>query len=351
MENARVAVFVKNLTSGGAEKQAVLLANALHEAGVPVSLVVFNGEHIHGNMRDLLDKDVPLRSFSGKLRDRFRQFKELLADEKINVVFSYLTAANAIAVAAAPRGVRVVTGLRCNKLSWHKHLIDAVCTRLAARTVSNSISAQKHFTSSGFPRRKVEVIHNYITPIPPYQAHEPGEAVDIVSVGRYVPEKDLGTAIDAFAIAAKGDTPLHLTLVGYGPEEAALRKRAKQAGVEDKVEFVINPPNVADYERRADIYLSTSTHEGLSNSIMEAMNVDLPVISTRAGDSAVLVKDGDNGIIVEMGDTWAISDAIAMLANDPDRRARMGFRSKQLLKEGFDRETFTRRYLDLLKRL
>lgn len=351
MERPVVAIFVKNLTSGGAEKQAVMLANALCDAGLKVHFVVFNAAAVHRNMRDMLVPGVEFVALEGSFKERWQGLKEVLRSRSVDVVFSYLTAANALAVAAAPRGTKVVTGLRCSKLSPHKHLADAIVCRLADMTVANSFAGQKHFTATGFPRKKVEVIHNYIAPIPPYEPHTPGDVVDVVCVGRYVPVKDLPTAIEAFARARERGVPMHLTLVGYGPLEDALRKKVAKMDLEDAVEFVINPPNVADYERRADIFLSTSVSEGLSNAIMEAMNADLPVVTTRVGDAGVMVHDGDNGILTDVGDVEGIAEALATLAADPDRRARMGFRSKELLKQGFDREIFTRRYLELLDRL
>lgn len=351
MEQRGVAIFVKNLTSGGAEKQAVMLANALQDAGQKVCFVVFNAGLVHQNMRDMLNREVDFVAFEGTFRERWYKLKELLRTRPIGVVFSYLTAANALAVAAAPKDTKVVTGLRCSKLSPHKHIADAVFCRMADMTVANSFAGQRHFTATGFPRKKIVVIHNYIAPITPYEAHTPGEPVEVVCVGRYVPVKDLPTAIDAFASARQRGVPMHLTLVGYGPLEDALRSKVTKMGLEDSVEFVINPSNVADYERRADIFLSTSVSEGLSNAIMEAMNADLPIVTTRVGDADVMVRDGDNGILADVGDVQGIADALAALAADPDRRARMGFRSKELLKQGFDREVFTQRYLDLLDHL
>ena len=351
MKNPVVVVFVKNLTSGGAEKQAVMLANALHDAGINVEFAVFNAAHVHQKMRDMLSDAVPFTAFEGKLRQRYSLFEEFLKSRDVNVIFSYLTAANAIAMAAAPQGTRVVTGLRCSRLSLHKHIIDAVASRLAAATVANSHSGCNWFTSKGFPKQKVEVIHNFIDPIHPYEAHAAGERVNVVCVGRFVPIKDLPTAIEAFGLASKCDVPMRLTLVGYGPLEKSLRELVKRRGLDDSVEFVINPPNVEAYERHADIFLMTSKAEGLSNAIMEAMNADLPIVATKVGDADAMVKDGDNGILVQPGDVNSIAVALVELAADPDRRARMGFRSKEILRQHFGREVFTRRYLDLLERL
>lgn len=351
MEKRSVAIFVKNLTSGGAEKQAVLLANTLYEAGLKAHFVVFNAKYVHENMRDLLHPSVSFTAFTGSFRERWRKLKEFLRTQQIGVIFSYLTAANAIAVTAAPKSTKVVTGLRCSKLSPHKHIADAILCRVADATVANSYAGQRHFTSKGFPRKKTRVIHNYIAPIPPYQPHEQGDEVKVVCVGRYVPVKDLSTAIDAFARAVKSGVPMRLTLVGYGPLEQELRARVADLGLDKMVEFVINPPNVADYERSADIFLTTSLSEGLSNATMEAMNADLPIVSTRVGDAEVMVKEGENGFLTDVGDVDAIAKALVTLANDPDLRARMGRRSKEILKQGFDREVFTRRYLDLLNQL
>ena len=125
----------------------------------------------------------------------------------------------------------------------------------------------------------------------------------------------------------------------------------KKEGIEDITEMLINPDDIPDYLDRADIYLSTSLFEGTSNSIMEAMNANLPVIATDVGDNRYLVKDGVNGFMAEKKDVAALADHIRTLAQDRNLRLRFGENSKNLLREKYSMDTFRDRYIEIIKEL
>lgn len=80
-------------------------------------------------------------------------------------------------------------------------------------------------------------------------------------------------------------------IVGYGELESQVRQWVNAYKVGSFTEILINPNNIPQLEYDADIYLSTSLFEGTSNSIMEGMNANLPVVCTDVGDNYCLVKE------------------------------------------------------------
>lgn len=85
--------------------------------------------------------------------------------------------------------------------------------------------------------------------------------------------------------------------MGYGSLEAQIREWIKQYGIDDITTVYINPNNIAELLDQANIYISTSLFEGTSNSIMEAMNADLPIVATNVGDNGQLVQNRENGFL------------------------------------------------------
>lgn len=73
--------------------------------------------------------------------------------------------------------------------------------------------------------------------------------------------------------------------------ETQVRKWIRQYVIDDITTIYINPNNIAELLDQADIYISTSLFEGTSNSIMEAMNADLPIVATNVGDNGQLVQN------------------------------------------------------------
>lgn len=169
----------------------------------------------------------------------------------------------------------------------------------------------------------------------------------IITVGRFVPQKDYLTAIKSVA-ALKERDDIRFHIVGYGPLEKQIRKWIQEFGIKKNTLISINPPNVPSLLKNADIYLSTSLFEGTSNSIMEALNFSLPVVCTDVGDNFQLVQNGLNGFLHAKGDYNAISNSLGYLLDNIDIRNKFGARGNEILRENFSIEIFYQQYLKLI---
>jgi len=154
-------------------------------------------------------------------------------------------------------------------------------------------------------------------------------------VSRFVPKKNLGRLVEAYAryAAGAGNSPWSLVLSGTGPMEADLRAQA--AGLGALVCF----PGFLQYNdlpacyglAGALILPSVSDQWGLV--VNEAMAAGLPVlVSSRCGCAPDLVRDGVNGFAFEPGDAAAIGDLLTRIAGmSPEERASMGARSREIV--------------------
>ena len=351
---APVAIFVKNLENGGAEKQAALLARLLAPSR-EVHFVVFNAKRTHQRTLDLVRSSPGVRyaAFEGPLLLRFVRFVRHLRRHRVALVFSYLTAANAIACLAKPFcRIKVCTGLRNARLPFFKRLADGLLTWAGADcAVVNCHSGRNAFARCGFNRRKLVVIPNCIETGSPPMERPPAAIPRIVTVGRFVPQKDYPTALRAAAELARRGIPFEFDIAGHGSGEAALRREITRLGLDGRIHLHVNPPDIPGLLRRADIYLSASLFEGTSNSIMEAMNAGLPVVATAVGDNARLVRDGLNGFLCPPRDAPALAEKLARLLASPPLRGQMGRESRRILADDFSAETFLRAYQTLIDRL
>lgn len=349
-----IAVFVKNLTSGGAEKQSVLLAKAMTEK-YNVHYIILNGKHVHQKYLDMLNVDgnIQVVTFQGCLFSRFLQFVKYIRNNHINYIFSYLTAANMFACIAGRIGdAKVVTGLRNAKLPWAKHIADRFLTNhLADLTVCNCYSGKDNFSAHGFCGNKIVVIPNCFEHITPYKEKDVREQVKVITVGRFVAQKDYETAIRAIQIAGKKCADLRFVVVGYGELEQQIRLWIKQYDIEKITTIYINPDNIPDLLSEADIYLSTSLFEGTSNSIMEGMNADLPIIATNVGDNYMLVKNGNSGFLHNVKDAENLAKSLVSLYNDRSLRVEMGCNSKKILEDCYSVDIFRNQYISLIEKL
>jgi colanic acid/amylovoran biosynthesis glycosyltransferase len=163
----------------------------------------------------------------------------------------------------------------------------------------------------------------------------------IISVARLVEKKGIADAIRAVAGL---DADYEYVIVGDGPLRAELESLARTSGVADRVRFTgsLARTAVAELLRSAAVCLAPSVTaadgdiEGIPVSIMEAMAVGLPVVSTRHSAIDELVEDGISGFLAAEHDVPALTRSLAALAADPALRARMGAAGHAIIAREFD---------------
>ena len=346
-----IGIFVKNLTSGGAEKQAVLLARVL-APDVKVHFIVFNGDKVHEKylLRLKEDNRIAVALFRGGHLSRFKQFVGYLNANKISIIFSYLAAANLYAcMAGRLTGTKVYTGIRNVDLPWKKRLVDKqLANHLAAGTIVNCYTGKDNFVRHGFRDDKLMVIPNGFENIQDYKGKTQGDTVRVITVGRFHPQKDYATAIKAFATLHKACDNTEYHIIGYGEEEQHIRNLVKEMGLESTCKIFINPDNIPELLDAADIYLSTSLIEGTSNSIMEAMNASLPIVATNVGDNPYLVEEGRNGFLLAPGDVTGLAHKMEELTKNALLRLQFGKESLNILRYNYSAEAFRNNYLKII---
>lgn len=153
-----------------------------------------------------------------------------------------------------------------------------------------------------------------------------GAAVEILSVGRLIGVKGQALMLDAFAALLRRGIDARLTLIGDGPKRAVLERRAAELGVDASVELAgaVAQDRVGGYYARSDIFCLSSFAEGLPVVLIEAMAMELPVVSTWITGIPELVEDGVSGLLVRPARADQLADALERLARDADLRRSMG---------------------------
>jgi glycosyltransferase involved in cell wall biosynthesis len=161
--------------------------------------------------------------------------------------------------------------------------------------------------------------------IPASRARPPGAPLRVLTASRLSCLKGVETAIRAVARLEPG--VVQLRVVGSGPEhmDRYLEALARELGVEDRVEFAgaVPPGDIVREYEEADLFLLPTEYEAFGIVFVEAMAAGLPVLATRVGGVPSVVSD-EAGVLLEPRDVAGFAEALAALAADPARRARMG---------------------------
>ena len=147
-----------------------------------------------------------------------------------------------------------------------------------------------------------------------------------MSVGRMDANKNHGMQLRAFAALRHKYPDYELVIYGDGELRTSIEETAEELGIADRVSLPGVVPDVAAHIERASLFLLTSYSEGVSNALIEALALGLPVIATDvpSGGTEELMEDGVNGLVIPTGDLAALEGAMDRLLGDKDYADRLG---------------------------
>ena len=176
----------------------------------------------------------------------------------------------------------------------------------------------------------------------------------ILSVGQLKERKGLNFLVEACRILKDRGIQFECRIVGEGPLRPALEAQIQQLGLNDQVKLYGALPHEAVIEQYEQATVFTlpaiqgadGDRDGIPNVILEALAMELPVVSTQHSGVPEVVEDGVNGLLVPPEDAQALADALEQLIHSPETRQQFGKVGRQVVAERFDPEKNTRRLLE-----
>lgn len=350
-----ILIFTNTLEKGGAEVQALALSNVLQEQ-YKVYVVVFYGKQIHPELLASARRaHIELIFLSGnKLKNVF-DLIGVIRKYHIDCIYSFLATTNVYAgiIGKLCRVPYLLGGIRSSRYKGMKMYVQRwVHNHCMTLSISNNYNGKDFLVKAGFQADKIQVIHNAFVPKDTSLTQSPHELPIIVSVGRFVPEKDYATALKAIHALRLQHPELSFRyrIIGYGPLENEVRQHIKALQLEDITEVLINPLNIDQYLFDSDIFLQTSLFEGTSNAILEAMYAQLPIVATKVGDNEYMVN-AENGFLCEVKQSKDLAEKLGVLLQDTALRQRMGEKSREIVCNRFSVNAFKEKNLQLLERI
>lgn len=331
----KIVFIIPDMPGGGTERVVALLANEYSRRGIPTAILLFAG-----NQRVYpLDSRIEVVSVGGPSGGSFRarlgrlrRMRQFYRENKYCQIWAF-SAMGAVfsAVAALGQEHFFLVSERNDPNRYDHRRIRDLCYRLAKVVVCQTEDAANSFPAG--IRRKSVVIPN---PLESKEEPYTGEREKrIVAVGRLNAQKNHKLLLRAFAsfVASHGDYVLEL--YGQGELEAELKALAEELRIDKRVMFMGFSDHVLADIRTAAMYVLSSDYEGISNSMLEAMTLGLPVIATDCpiGGSRMYIRDGVNGLLVPVGDEAALGCAMGRIADDPALGERLGREAVKLREE------------------
>lgn len=166
----------------------------------------------------------------------------------------------------------------------------------------------------------------------------------VLCVGRFDEVKGHPVLVEACRKLSERGVPFQCDLVGEGPRRAEVEALIERAGLTGRVRTLGPQPRLevvrllseCDVFALPSVMAANGEREGIPVSLMEAMAMGIPVVSSKLSGIPELVESGVSGILVEPGDAAALSESLEKLAREPELRARLGEAGRAKVLRDFD---------------
>jgi glycosyltransferase involved in cell wall biosynthesis len=323
----RVSFVLPDLGLGGAQRVALILADAWQSAGWQVTLVSLSDQPplfpLPPGVRWL---PLPGAATGQGLRANLARvglLRRALRDTRPDVAVSFITTANILTLlASVGQAWRRVVSERADPgvcpLPRHWALLRRATYWLADVVVAQTRTAAA--VLRGFNRRTV-IIPN---PVPAVRPAATARTRTILAAGRLEWQKGFDLLIDAFARVAPDFTGWRLVIAGEGSLRADLQRRIEASGMMDRVHLAGFVADMMGLYQQASLFVLSSRFEGFPNVLCEAMAAGLPVIAADCpsgpGD---IVRNNVDGLLVEPEDGEALAAALRRLLGSETERQRL----------------------------
>ncbi len=330
---SKTIFFITNaLSGGGAERVMSNLANYLTNKGYTIKFILLNGDTVVYP----LDSSVEIIVRTDKNgRDTLAQIKfirQYMKQNKDALFVSFFTHQNIYTILASI-GIRarVLVSERNDPNNSFAPNLKKIMDPLRKILYKNHHCKKVIFQTSGAADYFSKKIKNkgLVIPNPLKKEHIPAYYGDrkntVVAVGRLNSQKNYPLLLKAFNKFSQHHPQYKLEIYGDGVLRPKMEDFINRNDLADKVELCGFCQNVHERIIDAGMYVMSSDFEGLSNALIEAMALGLPVISTDhpPGGAREYITDYDNGILTPVGDIDALADAMCYVAEHPDKAKEM----------------------------
>ncbi len=358
----RILYVIDSMTKDGAESQLLKTLNRLppeqYEAYVVLSRA--EGERISELAAIPCVRDVATLTNEGRrtrLLEKAFALGGIVNGVKPDIVHSWLWYSNFLCGLSRRCGLwRKVPFVASQRGDYHARygkfrlwLTEKLIYNTADTLLTNSAQIQQNLHQR-YPNKEIFSIPNLLE-LPTEEWFQPREDAtrekQIVSVGRFAPEKGHRYLIEALSMLDQQDTAWCCTLLGDGELEPELRALTAQHGLSEHVKFPGFSEDVFSVLLAADVFVLPSLHESSPNALIEAMGVGLPCIASDVGGISDLIENGENGVRIPPEDPESLAAALYWVMTQPDFVKELGKNARTTIQRKFDNTESMRKLEDI----
>lgn len=298
----KISFFIGGMRRGGAERVISILANDYCARGWDVDIVLLLTNAVEYDLDSRINiVDITQKS-GGYLKNAPRWLggiRKYLKDRKPDRVVSFVGRINAL-VLTASIGMKlpiVISERNDPKHDGRGAFMQWYCNQIYHR--AKAIVYQNEHEKSCFSKaleKKGCIIPNPVS----VAATKTGDGTTVATAGRLIEQKNQKILVAAMAQVHKVYPDVKCRIYGEGTLREALQVQIDALELQDVVTLEGNVKDIHNRLADCGIFALTSNFEGLSNALIEAMQIGLACITTDYPGARELITDGENGLVVPM---------------------------------------------------
>ena len=325
----KICFVTSSLTGGGAERVLAQIASFFAESGkYSVGVVAYNNKKVDYVLSDKIEYHaLKGTGFLSKLRD----MRCVLKHYEYIVSFDYSICIRTFLSTLFLRKKHIMSERNNPKRNIAKRSVRwarSFVYKRAKKVVFQTEFARDYFSKS--IRKKGVIIENPIT-IEKLPRKTETQTFKMIAVGRLEPQKNFEMLISAFEKFQKSNQEYSLQIFGRGSQKEYLQELIKQKGLPEKIVIRDFSNEIFKELASSDFYVASSNYEGISNSMLEALCIGLPVVITDCenGGEKMFVANGENGYLVNVGDVDGLAEKMLLIAEDFDLQTQLSKKALQ----------------------
>lgn len=336
----KVFFITNKLSGGGAERVMSVLANYFVRDGINVEFLVLSGDT---SSEYKLDEKIKLEIFKKKGKHnvigQIKFIRKCMKKNPNSTFISFFTHQNLYTILASiGLNEKVIVSERNDPAKSINGRLKKILRKVlyssknCNRIIFQTPDARNYFSKK--IQLKGKIIANPLKENLP-SAYNGQREKTIVSFGRFEPQKNYTLLINSFSKFLRVYNDYKLILYGRGSQERELKELVNNLGIEDKVVFPGFDKNIHEKIIKSGMFVLPSNYEGLSNSMLEAMAIGLPVICTDCpcGGARMFIENKKNGILIPVGDEKSMIEAMTFYAKDTECACKIGKKASEIKSE------------------
>lgn len=324
MKKMKITFVTDTLQAGGAERVISILANKMHERGYEVEIICMRMHKVFYEFNPSIKLTFAEDYVNGGMFKRMIWLRKYVRQQKPSVVIAFMIAVYAttlLSLIGSKIPVIVSERIDPRKTKKWKNVLRYVVMPLIQHMVVQTEDIKSYFPA--FIQKKTSIIYNPVTEAVFEKTANISKKKRLINVGRLYDQKNQRMLIDAFSKIKERFPEYELAIFGEGPLREELQSFINEKGLNDSVKLMGKSTEIVKELKASEVFCLSSDYEGMSNAMIEAVCLGLPVVTTDISGAKDVIVNGENGYIVNVNDAVGFAIAISEILYNEELKKQM----------------------------